>query len=1321
MMRGTGVVCVANASTSSAVAPTLYTRTMANPEGVPGSYTNTSVALMKGSGISLFGDYVFIQKSTGAIVRRHLDTSAETAYLTVASAVGLAAVSATDLYVLQKLSDTTYKLGVYNTSGLIYEWSGAVYGERVIPGVLDAERISGIDYIVYQTELGRNAKIIKRNGAIWSDSENIFPIDIVDDTSQFRLGGASTINGKLVVVGMITRSGYHMKVYTIGPEHFSSGREMFVVEGQLMNYILNIGGINESVPGSPGKMLAYNDRLYIYGGDGLYHRANSTVLFGSDRTDQKTTFDILGASFSSESNRPAQITMDLPSFENDNAGIALLKAGNLLEWYAEINGVSAKLGTFSIDIAPNSQDEKGRQLSVVARSLGGKYLSTWNSDASYDYWSQAKQSSQVTELTEVIRGSGTWEDGLGDDSFITLRDFNEAGVLYTIERSARNGVSVGEFKITTLAGYDTKYGVAIAYHRETPQDAAARLGTEVASNANCYNHGFFFVLNSAGTPKLYSVLNNTWTELASGSTVPDRLDWHWLRIQFSDGYIRCDYRTGTNWVNAISHRFISDAGNPLPWFADEVGKAAIYVENVTAHANSYAFGSEDSVLPVDDNSSFPSDDIVQVDSEKIRYDGKSPNYTLGPLDWVDGRTFKDAPHDNEQTFPLITMAAYDGTATSWGASFLYAVRAQSFVSTDYWELCEIEIYVDKVGSPPSLTVQVGTDDCDNGGLPPSSSILASATVPAGPSGAQWLLVSFSTPIKLQPDQAYFIMVRDTAQTETDYYAIGSIANIGVSRHLYRRCTSSGVWDTVDRTMNFRVRGRGSLLPGHEIYFDTSGAAIDPVYYNDCALIITEGKGIGRAFKVTGYDHVAPYQWVPVSDPPPSGWENFVGDEQQGSWVDADYRRVFVEEDISGLFDLGTKAMIVPSLLISQRGIEVSDAGVESVVDTTNTSHPASICSVYKHAFIGVRTFEYFSNEQDWRLEDMIREICAKANVFDLNCEQRISSAGTGSGATLNFSGALTNSIEGESAIVKFSVSNWDSGGGVGLAVFPPTSGTYSTLDTVGVLVRQNQIEFYGEGATTPVIYQTYPLPQNISGDFTISFQRRNFSIWNNGRFICHFDWPDSHAEESTLHVGFKIGVLTSKSVVYSVDWSALDIRVDNFILDIGQSGLSLLNSLIGEKRVFIVDDVNGIPRMFRTRQTVNEGSPMTLEISGSTVTQDLEVRTRLRVEGAEIVEKADFSALAAYGNRFAMIGLREPNNIIEAMREAQFIQDDALRSYTQIPFTGAADPRVEPQDIIEVTFPAGDKSILVSSVGFLIQSGDKEAVFDMSIDGEAYG
>ena len=144
------------------------------------------------------------------------------------------------------------------------------------------------------------------------------------------------------------------------------------------------------------------------------------------------------------------------------------------------------------------------------------------------------------------------------------------------------------------------------------------------------------------------------------------------------------------------------------------------------------------------------------------------------------------------------------------------------------------------------------------------------------------------------------------------------------------------------------------------------------------------------------------------------------------------------------------------------------------------------------------------------------------------------------------------------------------------------------------------------------------MPYTQSGKITISGNDRFISVWVDGRLAGVF----------TGSTGGDIAIVSNGNATVNVDWSALDNRVDNFILDMGRSGTQLLSRLVGEKPIFFQDDQYGNLHIFRDRVTINAGSPDTLTIVSGELDQDVELATRVRVEGAEVAEATDYDSLA---------------------------------------------------------------------------------------------
>jgi hypothetical protein len=137
--------------------------------------------------------------------------------------------------------------------------------------------------------------------------------------------------------------------------------------------------------------------------------------------------------------------------------------------------------------------------------------------------------------------------------------------------------------------------------------------------------------------------------------------------------------------------------------------------------------------------------------------------------------------------------------------------------------------------------------------------------------------------------------------------------------------------------------------------------------------------------------------------------------------------------------------------------------------------------------------------------------------------------------------------------------------------------------------------------------------------------------------------------------------------------------------------------------------------VFRNRTTVN-ATPYTLAISEGTIENEIDFFTRVRMEGAEVAEVTDHDLLRQYGNIFALANSQELDSQGQLASEVAWLLSEASSKRNNTPFRGAADPRVEPQDIIQVSTPKGTRNLIVDRITFSMQSEPGDAVFDMEID-----
>jgi hypothetical protein len=110
--------------------------------------------------------------------------------------------------------------------------------------------------------------------------------------------------------------------------------------------------------------------------------------------------------------------------------------------------------------------------------------------------------------------------------------------------------------------------------------------------------------------------------------------------------------------------------------------------------------------------------------------------------------------------------------------------------------------------------------------------------------------------------------------------------------------------------------------------------------------------------------------------------------------------------------------------------------------------------------------------------------------------------------------------------------------------------------------------------------------------------------------------------------------------------------------------------------------------------------------------------TRLRVEGAEISEVIDTQMMVDVGNLFHYINIPEINSQGDADYYAALNMAEAGSRYEVYSLQGAADPKIEPQDVIYVNLPEGVKKVLVDEITFMVDiQAEGGPVFDMMING----
>ena len=175
-------------------------------------------------------------------------------------------------------------------------------------------------------------------------------------------------------------------------------------------------------------------------------------------------------------------------------------------------------------------------------------------------------------------------------------------------------------------------------------------------------------------------------------------------------------------------------------------------------------------------------------------------------------------------------------------------------------------------------------------------------------------------------------------------------------------------------------------------------------------------------------------------------------------------------------------------------------------------------------------------------------------------------------------------------------------------------------------------------------------------------------------------------------------------------------RVDNFVMDMGKTGSQLLQTLVGEKRIFYRDDGQGRLRIYTDRASCP--SMYTRSAGCTKELADIGLATRVLLEGGEVVEVSDTGNLSRYGNFFKSVNINEINNLDDAQYFAGVILEDMALNRERVEITGAVDLAVEPSDILNVTMKDNtNRQVVIDAVSHTMHIDESDAVYDMRLSG----
>ncbi len=871
-------------------------------------------------------------------------------------------------------------------------------------------------------------------------------------------------------------------------------------------------------------------------------------------------------------------------------------------------------------------------------------------------------------------------------------------------------LQVDDFAMTELPpeGVEqVRFGVGINYYLESKYDASVRLGIDQGDvkDEQCGGNGIFAIYESNEAEEgigLYYLENNVWSDrLAYYPVAIDREVNYWLQIGFTDGRINVHYRRETDpqWTLALSQVFSSYTS--LPWKNSDRGRGAIYTRNVTPYSRSFSFSSTSRRVPVEDASTFNEKDIVIIDSEIMLFNNRKQITAIPDLQWMPGKLLTSySPNASidyaryspmgvnsyqsaiSQTLSLDAAKHYltaidvrlakcvnDELCSAGGLSCGIYQGTTEYVGTQVGNLATVLSanipYVDDVSeTSEGMDIEAGLyifpplQDKVRFKFDKAIGVLNGYKFVISPEPNIYKDYAYNPAVDGYLEDQIWVHAKNRTSA-----APNNIVNGYAGRTRWYDWTNR-VWDATAVWPNAQWAW-GLEFDVYESAYKSSNAVIHVAhsdalshtagFYKNYNIAVTSGLGEGQAFKIIGYKHsTAGCAFLVDQDP---------------------------------VLDKTSVLSIVPALLKTVRGLN----------GTAIVAHGGSYCHSYRNLpFLKFDQVHFFSSEQDLSLEDMVRTIARKAGVMTVigQSEYPATINPTGSNAVLdkkNF--VIKMTLPALSGTVKVS----------GRRVNPSGVGIDTVFSSTAVAY------YYGE-----TLRETFPLETPLIGEVTVSYWDNFISTWCEGRFIHAFVITDDDYAAG----GNYLALTGTHNGNIAVHIPQASIRIDNFILDEGKKGDSLIADVIGEKRFLLQDGINGELKIFRDRTTINTAeTPYVLSISGDHVISDASIVTRMRLEGSDVKEKIDTDMMVEYGNVYYLANMNEINSPADADFFTDVLLQEVGSRVISKAYIGAADPRVEPDDIIYLQTAAGTNRIVVATIG-LTYTASKEGVgFDMTLTG----
>ncbi len=1269
------------------------------------NWATTGIALKANSRPGVSGDTIWFQSSDGNIKSAVFSggslgtpTTRSTAFTSYT--VTCAPVASNECF-LHYLDGTWGAIARVKVGVSVEYWPGRVYGTMTSTQYFDAATLNSVSYLYFHdTDDGRIVELSYNDGT-WSQTEYIIPLDIVDDSSYYRLHAVTVIDSKLFITSQISRPNdsdtVRFDAYLIGPRPVTLGREMYITADDVL-----------------GKMFLFSTTVY-YLGINMICEAPATEIVGVDNSSLKQTSTAIAAVTVADNKKaPLQADLDIPS----SVSHVSLKSGGELLLEAGYDGFYSDIGKFVIDSIdkPKTSSEERQQLK--AYGLGLWKMASWYPDMDYDLTGHGFISDAPNELTSVVRARGTWEVS---SSSLVMNYRNTLGLLYGANRPGRGGIARAKFyNPSGTTDWIPEYGVCINYRQEAKYEAAERLGVELeqVNKADFGDNGLLAIYgptqhSSASGIGLYSWVDSTPTLLTSASlSIPDDT-WHWLYIYFVDGLIKVFYRldSSSSWTEVISHTYTS---SDLPWLKDYRGHGAVYLENKTTSTTAYNFRSDSMIIGVNDASDLPSSGVLEMGSEQIQYSAKTG--TTGGLESgaemtvVADTYFKDDDISSFTGNPIVLDTA--GSVEGQNAYDGYAAVVTDgpgvgkvFTVSDYqYETPQIWVPTGSYTPPDTWQDHIGEGGYGSYQDSDMRRIFVTETVGSD--------IGEGSKIRVVPSVTVTTRgYNDTSATTHNEGVIGVYENLSVKIDWFESYDNEvaqrleDLLHQVAKHSGVETTSFEKLLGGSQTMSD-SGWNITECYPRNKTSIplfdvpsLSSGDMAGVAFRLPytpsslwaaggDYNDFEDENWGNVTTSGSRVYKSYIGA------VHGNFGVVIGHYDDNGTkyiqYDMGSLQTTVVGKVSYEPNLNNLSANIVlmDLVDGARVEINSTLITFKYYDNAGtlqtVGTSSLPSGEVDFEVRYYSNAGNGYAKLFVNGTQVLAATSLTNDLRTVRYlrAGSVTGSpadfVPGDYHLDNF-----------GYSLGGPSTGYMVVIYYDGT---DYYLRFYITDGSSWTLEEELKLWFVPRGKVRVAIIDDHFSVWINGCYVTTF-------RDGTWVGGDYVGYVMYGSGSMEVDLSAVGDHIEGETLSSQQSAMEFANNITANRNIIMRDDQGGGLDVLRNHSDVGTLA----NIVYSYLSGDLQLAkiSRVRGEGLNVVEVADYNLMRTIGNVFAIVNIPLADDIASAVAEVQAKLDDIKTFAEAYQIQLAIDFRLQSGDCATFQLDS-NKKLIVDSHSFVI-------------------